>query len=72
MSRRFQFSLKTMLVVMLVVAAFFGGVAFQRYLYQPISVVQTLNGNGVLTEVTETIELGDGTKWHRHLELPPE
>ena len=30
MSRRFQFSLKTLLVAMLVAAAFFGGIHFER------------------------------------------
>lgn len=37
MARRFQFSLKTLLVVMLVAAAFFGGMAVQEFLDEPAS-----------------------------------
>jgi hypothetical protein len=56
-----QFTLKTLLVAMLVVAAFFGGMAWQRELSRPVSrTYEDLPTGGM-----ETIVLSDGTKLHR-------
>ena len=67
MRSRFQFSLKTMLVVMLVVAAFFGGMAVQKRLNKSNSVIMRVRvGGGPLPEgQDETIVLGDGTTWYQ-------
>ena len=67
MTRRFQFSLKTFLVAVLVVAAFFGGMAVQKRLDKANSVIMRLRvGGRPLPEGRdETIVLGDGTTWYR-------
>ena len=59
MSRRFQFSLKTLLVVMLVVAAFFGGAAWQRHMDEPYTILERLR------HTPEEMMLRDGTTWVR-------
>jgi hypothetical protein len=61
MSRRFQFSLRALLVAIFGAACFFGGMAFQRELYKPTSH-STIN---LPTGAIETITLRDGTKWSR-------
>jgi hypothetical protein len=62
MSRRFQFSLKTLLVAMLVVAAFFGGMVVQKRLDRPNSWVIM---RARMPSAPETIMLSDGTTWYR-------
>jgi hypothetical protein len=63
MSRRFQFSLKELLVVTLVVAAFFGGMISQREIDRPQQVEFYMNGKVHLS--TERIQTSDGTYWYR-------
>ena len=63
MSRRFQFSLKTVFVVMLVVAAFFAGMIIQREIDRPQQVKFYMNGKVHLS--TERIQTSDGTYWYR-------
>ena len=71
MTTRFQFSLRTLLVAMLVVAAFFGGLAVQRQLDKPFTVIEK-NGLGWHTRIhggcQETMTLRDGTVWTRYAE----
>jgi hypothetical protein len=60
-----QFSIRTLLWLTLVVAAFFGGMAVQKRLDAPIlrwSIPANL----------QYMDTGDGAIWHRHLhEEPP-
>ena len=66
MSRRFQFSLKWLFVAILVVAAFFGGMAVQRRLDRPRIRIESLQS------LKETMVLQDGSKWERTREQPTE
>ena len=53
-------------MAMLVVAAFFGGMAVQKRLDKANSVIMRLRvGGGPLPEGDETIILGDGTTWYQ-------
>lgn len=67
MRRRFQFNLRALLVAMLVVAAFCGGMAVQKRLDWSNSVIIRLRvDGGPLPEGRdETIILGDGTTWYQ-------
>jgi hypothetical protein len=66
MPRRFQFSLKTFLVAVLIVAAFFAGMAAQRQLEKPLSKKLALPFLGVirgefgLDAAGEVVQFGDG------------
>ena len=67
MSRRFQFSLRALLVAMLVVAAFFGGMALQRRIdNRPLSIEvrATYDSDGSHC-TTKALVLSDGTEWFR-------
>jgi hypothetical protein len=70
MSRWFQFSLKWLFVAMLVVAAFFGGMAIQRRLEQPAKRFR----GGIVEDSgerwIEVLVLRDGTRWTRELASP--
>lgn len=66
---RHQFSLKTLLWLMVVVAAFFGGMAIQRQLDTPARISRRLSGftdqEGVLHPVwQDRIRLRDGSVWN--------
>ncbi|HEX7448697.1 MAG TPA: hypothetical protein VF306_14190 [Pirellulales bacterium] len=71
MSQGFQYSLRALLLFMLVVAAFFGGMAIQRQLDEPILVqsrptLRHSKETGFIYGLRrETIRLRDGTKWER-------
>jgi hypothetical protein len=58
---------------MLVVAAFFGGMAVQRQLDKPFTVIEN-NGMSWHTRIhggyQETMTLRDGTVWNRYEEQP--
>jgi hypothetical protein len=60
-----QFTLRALLVAMLVVAAFFGGMAVQRQLNRP--VVQKLPpfGSFGMPTGSETMTMPDGSQWLR-------
>jgi hypothetical protein len=62
-----QFTLRALLMAMLVVAAFFGGMAWQKRLDKPDSVLMRVRvSGGPLPEGRgETIVLGDGTTWYQ-------
>ena len=59
--------MKWLFVAMLVVAAFFGGMAVQKQLNKSNSVIMRVHvGGGPLPEASgETIILGDGTTWYQ-------
>ena len=65
-----QFTLRALLVAMLVVGAFFGGMAWQRRLDQP---VKRFSG-GIVEDSgerwIEVLVLRDGTRWTRELASP--
>jgi hypothetical protein len=67
MPRRFQFSLRALLVTMLVVAVFFGGMSVQRHLDEPLLRYTAGYVDGETTRYVETITLSDGTEWSREL-----
>lgn len=64
--RRPQFTIRALLVAMLVVAAFFGGMTVQRRLDDAWAPVSRLSWglSGSLPE-HEEISFPDGTKWKR-------
>ncbi|HEV7224718.1 MAG TPA: hypothetical protein VGN42_18550 [Pirellulales bacterium] len=66
MPRRFQFSLKTLLVAILVVAAFFGGVEWQRRRAGPQIVYgeQMMGTKGYGIRI-DSLTLPDGSRWLR-------
>lgn len=63
--RRPQFTLRALLTAMLVMAAFFGGMAVQRQLDKPTPIRVLGFDKGGRLHVTETMTTGDGTKWER-------
>lgn len=67
MSRRFQFSLKWLFVAMLVVGAFFGGMALQKRLDKPIWLNRDPPEDALFQRgwYRESIRLRDGTEWQR-------
>jgi hypothetical protein len=67
-----QFTLRALLVTMLVVAAFFGGMAMQRELDKPRSRMAIGAGSRRQMTWSETMVLRDGTVWHRDLAGPPQ
>ncbi|HEV2380931.1 MAG TPA: hypothetical protein VG206_14215 [Terriglobia bacterium] len=64
--RRPQFSLKTLLWLMALVAAFLGGMALQKRLDRP--TIRRMMGPAVMTDF---IEMPDGTVWARTV-MPPD
>lgn len=56
-----QFTLRALLVLILVVAAFFGGMAVQRHLEAPLSRERLERPEGSLEIVTKR----DGTTWFK-------
>ncbi|HET6880817.1 MAG TPA: hypothetical protein VFI31_11720 [Pirellulales bacterium] len=61
--RRPQFSLKTLLWLMAVVAAFCTGMIVQRELDRPVPVLLLQDPSQSMA--LETIELPDGSRWFR-------
>ena len=66
--RRPQFSLRALLVAMLVVAAFFGGMALQRSLDTPVPMPMLRDPASSIG--LEYIELPDGSHWFRPTAAP--
>jgi hypothetical protein len=68
MGRRFQFSLRALLILMLTSVCFVGGSAVQRYFDKPL-IVKHRDKWGVNSQRhmfwTETIVLQDGTEFQR-------
>ena len=64
MSRRFQFSLRGLLVAMLVVASFFGGMSLQGFLARPIARHHYELGLDGEIKIDWT-EMRDGTRWYK-------
>ena len=64
MSRRFQFSLKTLLVAILAVACFFGGMSLQGFLARPISRHHYELGENGAIKIEWTV-MRDGTRWYK-------
>ena len=65
--RRPQFTLRALLVAMLVVGAFFGGMAWQRHSAEPVQYQSRILGNtgsGNYLRVDETT-FRDGTRWFK-------
>ena len=58
-----QFNLKMLLVAMLVVAAFFGGMSVQRRLDEPVMGTMPMIGGNGLTHTHTFLELPDGSRW---------
>ena len=66
MARRIQFSLRELLLAMLVVAAFFGGMAVQPRLDEPTRRLDYFGSHSWgQTTFTETVTTPDGTEWER-------
>jgi hypothetical protein len=68
-----QFTLRALLVAMLVVAVFFGGMAVQRHLDKPVTVERKLKpsvGWPTVWNWEETMVLPDGTTWQRQVDSP--
>jgi ferric-dicitrate binding protein FerR (iron transport regulator) len=65
-----QFTLRALLIAVLVVAAFFGGMAVQRRLEQPVKRYRA----GIVEDSgerrIEVLVLRDGTRWTRELASP--
>ena len=59
-----QFTVRTLLVTMLVVAAFFGGMAVQRHRGEPM-IMTAPRQAGSQDPYWQTLVMPDGTKWHR-------
>jgi hypothetical protein len=54
-------------MTMLVVAAFFGGMAIQRHLDEPVSRYTAGYVDHSSTRYVETMTMKDGTEWSREL-----
>jgi hypothetical protein len=67
MKQSSRFGLLALLVVILVVAAFLGGMATQHQLEKPLSRRRAVGPAGFL----ETMTLRDGTKWYRVADESP-
>jgi len=65
MSRRFQFSLRALLVAVFGVACFFGGVSWQRHLDKPIWWGQRSFGTMHSDFVIQEMVMPDGEIWKR-------
>jgi hypothetical protein len=62
-----QFTLRALLVVMLVVGAFFGGMALQRQLDAPVITTEPAAGHH--NTCIQFLEMPDGTRWYRFAEM---
>ncbi|HJT31997.1 MAG TPA: hypothetical protein VJ783_08070 [Pirellulales bacterium] len=60
-----QFTLRALLVLMLVVAAFFGGMALQKRLDDPTSLMPMMQHQVIDEVYSEVIRLRDGSVWER-------
>jgi hypothetical protein len=69
MSRRIQFSLKWLLIVTAIAAAFFGGMATQKLIDQPAirQIDMHVYADGSPMKRIETMVMRDGTVWSREL-----
>lgn len=63
MPSRQQFTLRALFVAVLVVAAFFGGMAVQRELGRPVPVLLIQDPSQSMA--LESVELPDGSRWFR-------
>ncbi|HET6882221.1 MAG TPA: hypothetical protein VFI31_18800 [Pirellulales bacterium] len=63
--RRAQFTLKTLLWLMALVAAFFGGMAIQRHIGRPAIDHGMMLGTMSHASGVDTLRLPDGTVWFR-------
>ena len=61
-----QFTLRALLVAVLVVGAFFGGMALQRQLDAPVTGTKPIIGRNGLTHIHTFLELPDGSRWWDH------
>ena len=66
-----QFTLRALLVAVLVVAAFFGGMALERKWDEPTRIGGPASSN-LNVMIPEVIELRDGTRWYRFEDSIPE
>jgi hypothetical protein len=64
-----QFTLRALLVAMLVVAAFFGGMAVQRRADAPFMAAPSPVATGSGGYIHMTLRLGDGTEWYRDVPM---
>jgi hypothetical protein len=60
-----EFTLRSLLVAMLVVATFFGGMAVQRQLNKPSPTRSLWFDDDRRVHITETMTMPDGTTWER-------
>ena len=60
-----QFTLRALLLAMLVVAAFFGGMAVQRYLDKPNRGITAVEHGFGQTIIKEAMTMRDGSEWER-------
>ena len=65
-----QFTLRALLVAILAVACFFGGMAMQKRLDKPLSHTKITVGGGDNRIQSEKIVMRDGTVWHRGFNRP--
>jgi hypothetical protein len=65
MSRRFQFSLRDLLWLVLAVAMFFGGMAWQRQLDAPLRIEEDVHSVSISPTANGIVELPDGSIWNR-------
>ena len=64
---RLQFTLRALLVAMLVVGAFLGGMALQRQLDKPVKRYKAGIVDDSGERYIEVLVLQDGTRWSREL-----
>jgi hypothetical protein len=69
MSRRFQFSLKALLVAMLAICCFLGGMVVQKQLDEPEWISKGHPASEMSTDESalQIIRLPDGTEWQRNI-----
>lgn len=69
MSRRFQFSLKWLLIVTAIIGSFFGGMATQKLIDLPVvrQIDLQVFTDGSPTKRVETMVMKDGAVWSREL-----
>ena len=61
-----QFDIRTLLVAVLIVAAFFGGMVVQRRFLTPLSILRpSVLGSDESNGAIEILEMPDGTRWFR-------
>jgi hypothetical protein len=66
-----QFTLRTLLVAMLVVGAFLGGMALQSRLDAPVMTTGQIIDPSERTQI-QSIQLRDETRWYRSVKEPTE